>query len=412
MKILILVASYPPVVESAGRLYSQLAETLAVRHQVTVITEFPGDHVPVERSHPFWADPRRDVEQNGVRVRRVSPLTWLAKITVGKAVRFVLSGALFAARALPLDKQDVVLIYSPPLFLGISGWLLARWQRAPMVLNVQDLHPKVLFDSGAIKHALFKKVLLGMERLNYRDAAEIIVYSEGNRRYISSKQPWASIHVIPNWVDTADLVSAEASDGFRREEGIGARLLVSYAGTMQSAQGLEVVIEAAERLRSREDIVFFLAGEGTAKAELAAQVTARGLTNVIIRAVMPATRYLRCLAASDVCLVTLSNEVPPETVPGKLAYTLACGKPVLAAINLQGDAARIVVESGAGLCVRHGDGAAFAQAVITLDGNAELRREMGGKGRRYAHENFSREACVGRYEEVLRSTIAPTSQTT
>ena len=402
MRVLVLVGSYPPVLESAARLYSQLSESLAeAGHTVTVISECPSGRLPVDRAHPYFSRRAADEMSNGVRVLRVSSLTFLTKIWGGNAIRFLLSCGLYAVRGLLLRRQDVVLVYLPPLFMGVAGHLVSIRHRARLVLNVQDIHPKVLFDSNAIRNRLIKAILIKMETFNYRNAYSFIVYSSGNREYLLSSSVKAEIHVIPNWVDRSEFLPVDATNRFRDEDGIGSRLLVSYVGTMQSAQGLEIIIAAAELLRAYRDIVFLLAGEGTSKPTLARLIEATQLDNVLLRPMMPADRYVRCLQASDVCLVTLGAEVPLETVPGKLAYAMACAKPLLAAVNLRGDAAKIILEAGSGLCVNPGDSRGLADAVLALYRDSALRQEMGQKAGRYAESHFSRGACTRKYEQVL-----------
>jgi len=402
MKVVVLVASYPPVLESAGRLYSQLSESLAAAgHEVTVITEHPAKCLPVDSSHSYYQREPSDSVLNGVRVLRVSPLEFVAKLPGGKACRFALSCLLFALRGLLLGRREIVLVYSPPLFMGIAGYLLAMRHRAKLVLNVQDLHPLVLFESGAVRHPWFKSILKSMEEINYRNADAFIVYSEGNRDYLAGKAVRGKIHVIPNWVDMEELRVTGSCGRFRDEEAIAAGLLVSYVGTMQPAQGMGVIVQAAELLRSHPGIVFLIAGEGPSKAALQRLILQKQLTNVLLRPAMPAERYLRCLMATDVSLVTLAPDVPSQTIPGKLAYAMACGKAVVAAVSPNGDTARLVNQAGCGLCVASGDAAALADAILLLFNDPELRRGMGIKAAEFAKTHLSRDACTGCYERVM-----------
>ena len=402
MNVLVLVASYPPGLDSAARLYSQLAEHLAeAGHNVTVISEHPAEGRLVDRSHPYFTHRLSAEVLNGVRVLRVSPLMLLAKMPGGKALRFLVSCALYAARGLRLDRQHVVLVYSPPLFMGVAGYLLSKRHRSRLVLNVQDIHPKVLFDSRVIRNPLVKTMLKWMEDFVYRRAFSFIVYSNGTRHYLIGRRVSGEVHVIPNWVDESAFKTGGTRARFREEEGIGDQLLVSYVGTMDSTQGLDAVIAAADLLRSFPDIIVLLAGDGTAKTRLADQVQILNLRNVLLRPAMPAARYLDCVRSSDVSLVTLNSDVPRETVPGKLAYAMACGTPVLAAVSPEGDAAEIVQQAGAGRCVSPGDARGLADAMLALYQDPALRRELGAQAARYAADHFSGRSCMQQYERVL-----------
>lgn len=404
MKILILVASYPPILDSAARLYSELAESLSsIGHDVTVVTQYPSSTSPVDWEHPLFHKHDAGTLTSRVKVLRVSPLDFLARIPGGKATRFLLSPLLFAMVGTFTRQPDIILIYSPPLFMGISAHIIGTLQGVPYVMNMQDIHPKLIFDSGAVKNRLLKQVLLKMESVCYKTAAAFIVYSPGNKRYLEGRQPTKRIAMIPNWIDLGNPPLAEAGESLRKEYGIEGRFVLTYGGSMGGIQGLEMVIEAADALRDRPEIAFVLAGDGEMRTTLEGMVARLGLTNVLLLPPLKAALYNQLLAASDVGLVTLSEDVPSETVPGKMADIMAKGIPILAAVKGFGDAAALIKEAACGLSVEPRDAGAFRQAVSDLYEKAELRAELGRNGRAFAEEHFSRTACAREYGAVLES---------
>jgi glycosyltransferase involved in cell wall biosynthesis len=355
----------------------------------------------VDSEHEYFDVHRSRTFLKGVHVLRVSPLSLLPRIPGGKPFRFFLSCILFALKGLFIKKIDVILVYSPPIFMGISGYIISRIRKAPFVFNMQDIHPKVLFDSGVIKSRSLRWILSKMERISYEKASMFLVYSSGNKDYLLQRGVEREISIIPNWADIVPLSSTDAVKTFRNEELIGDRFLVSYAGTIQQAQGLEVVLETAVALKEHDNILFILAGEGSSKSDLQNVIGARDITNVLLRPVMTKDRYIRFLCASDICLIALSSDTPLQTVPGKLADVMACGRPIIAVVNQRGDAASIIRESGCGFCVDQGDTAAFSQSVLRLLRDDALRREMGENARLFAERHFSRSICTKRIEEVL-----------
>lgn len=411
MHILILVVSYPPIIDSAARLYSELSESLKeMGHSVTVVAEHPAEDSPVDGSHEYYSTQVSGRDSNGINVRRVSPLSFMSNIPCGKPVRFLLSCLLFTIKGLFTRSPDVILIYSPPLYMGIAGYILSKAKRSRFVFNMQDIHPKVLFDSGAIRNPLVKRILSWMENICYRKAHSFIVYSSGNRDYLVQRGVGRTkVFVIPNWVDATARALPYHGDAFRHDKRIANKFVVSYAGTMQEAQGLEIIVKTADALKEYKDILFLLAGEGSSKRGLESFAKEKRLHNVLLRPVMPKDLYIKFLYESDVCLVTLSREIPLQTVPGKLADIMACGRPIIAAVNLQGDAAKILEKAGCGFCVEPGDVNAFSEAVLSLHRDEGLRKEMGEKAKLFAEQYFSRAACTRQYEEVLFSATKGTS---
>lgn len=406
MKILLLVASFPPIIDSAARLYSELSESLVeMGNHVNVITEHPAENSPVDYSHGYFKKKYSEKAHKNIYVRRISPLEFLLIIPGGKALRFMVSLLLYTFQGLCLVRPDVILVYSPPLFMGISGYIIAKIKKTRFVFNMQDIHPNVLFDSGDIKNSLIKKILSGMESFIYRKAQSFIVYSTGNREYLLRKKVVGEIFIIPNWMDNIAICSHNKRDSIRKEKSIGDKFVVSYAGSMQPAQGLEIIVETAEAIKEHDNIIFLLAGEGPSKSILKSLIIKKKIDNVLLCPVMPKERYFQFLNESDVCLITLSSDIPVQTIPGKLADIMGCGKPVIAVVNQKGDAARIIKKAGCGFCVDPGDVGAFSRGVLKLHRDERLRKEMGENARKFAERYFSRSVCTKQYEEVLRSAM-------
>ncbi len=404
MKIMMLVSSYPPIIESAARLYSELAESLYnMGHNVTVVTEYPADDRPIDTSHKYYGNNAKYLLLNGVNVLRISPLFILYKINFVKALRFVMSCILFSLRGIFSKSQDVILVYSPPLFMGISGYLISKIKRAALVFNLQDIHPKVLFNSGAIKNTFLRFIFQKMENFCYMVSDSFIVYSEGNKQYLLDKGIDKEVFIIPNWVDTTILDSSEEEVNVGDDTIYDNKFIISYAGIIQEAQGLEIIVDAAIKLKKFNNILFIIAGEGAAKKDLQCLVDKRKITNVLFYPVMPRKQYIKFLNNSDICLISLSKDIPLETVPGKLADLMACGKPVLAVVNHKGDAAGIIRQSGCGICVEPGDAESFTDAVLKMYRYKEMLEKMGESGRLFAEKNFSRDVCTKLFEKVLTS---------
>ena len=127
-----------------------------------------------------------------------------------------------------------------------------------------------------------------------------------------------------------------------------------YSGLLGIKHGLETVIEAAALLRDREDVVFFLRGEGPRREALEAQVRELGLTNVLFGGERPIEEVPYVLARADVCVTNLlPDPYLDKIVSVKVFEYLACEKPVVG--GLRGEGARILEESGGGIAVEPGD---------------------------------------------------------
>lgn len=402
MRILLLTAYFPPDTGSAAHLFYELGTALVGRgHQVTVLTSMPGYHAlgSLER---YRGKPWLRETVNGMDVLRVATPQLPRRLMVGRAL-WQFGGALaFFLAGLAMPCHEVAMVYSPPLPLGLTAWGLMRLKGIPFILNVQDLFPQSIIDLGLMRNRWLIRVFGAMERFVYSRAAHITVHSPGNRDHVLGKGARPErVTVVPNWVDTDFICPGERMNGFRREYGLGDAFIVSFAGVLGYSQDLDVVLDAAALLRSQSGIVWLIVGDGVEKPRLETKARQMGLDNVRFLPMQPRDRYPAVLYASDICLTTLHAEVRTPVVPSKILSIMAAARPVVAALNLDGDAPRLIKEAKCGLCLPPEDPHALAEAVLQLYHDPSLREELGLNGRRYAEEHLSLEVCVGQYEELL-----------
>lgn len=414
MRILLLNTSFPPQSYSAARLFHELGcELIARGHAVTVVTEFPrrrlsaSSRAGVVRPRGFFSRETMD----GIRVIRVRGFPFREESLLGRGLSALLVPFTFLAGALRSGPQDVVLVYSPPLTLGLAA-ILYRWlRRTPFVFNVQDIYPQTLVELGLLKNTFLIRIFERIERVCYKRAARVVVHSDGNRRYLVMRRGVSPEHVeaVFNWVDVDAIRPMARVNGFRSAHGLGSRFVVTYAGTMGYAQDLGAVLDAAARLASCSDILFLLVGEGVREAEWKARAADQGLANVRFLPLQPKDVYPDLLAASDVGLVPLTDRLRTPVVPGKLQDLMASGRPVVAAVLPDGDAARIVEESSCGVAVSPDDAAGIAAAITAMFEDPGLAAKFGENGRAYAEMRFSVRACATRYERLLEALIGGSS---
>jgi len=182
---------------------------------------------------------------------------------------------------------------------------------------------------------------------------------------------------------------------------------VMFAGNIGAAQDFETILAAAEKLKNEHAIQWVVLGDGRMQSWVEQEITRRDLRRTVhLLGRHPVESMPRFFALADVMLVTLKNEpIFALTIPAKLQSYLACGRPVVAALD--GEGANVIRESGAGVAVRAGDAAGLAQAVLGLYRAPPTERAaMGERGRRYFEQQFERDLLLRRLEEWIRE-LAP-----
>jgi len=413
MKITIVSLVFPPESGSARRV-GELALFLAQQgHHVSVITGFP--------SYP------KGIVFEGYRKTLVHKSHWEGAVdlyrmylyTSPKRQQFVprllhyLTFTFFAAfGGLLTVRPDMVYVVSPPYFLGVSGWLIARLRGARLAFDVQDFWPEAPIAWGYVKNKLLIKALLGLEKFIYNQSDVIFALSDVMKEKIAGRGvPLHKIERVYNWVDLAKFAPVCGGEQ-RAQYGLQGKFVILFAGNMGQAQGLDSVLEAANLLRSYSDIVFALLGDGVERPRLMEQAHNMGLGNVLFMNAVSEDQVPPYLGMADALLATLGRAKHREAaIPSKIQVYMASAKPLVVAA--EGAAVQVVQQAGCGLVVAPDDPTALAAAVLRLrDMSPQARRELGWAGRTYAEKHFEQEQQCRLIESRLLELVANPSGST
>lgn len=407
IKVLVVTPHYAPDYGPSAPIYTALCEDLQrMGCEVTVVTAFPhyGGAALAVGARGGVA-PRE--ERNGVTVLRTRVFTVPRSALWGRllySASFNVSATLAASRA---ARPDIVLGNAPLLWSGLPLIVHAMLRRIPFVYTVHDVYPDVLVRLGMLRSARAAAVIEQMERLFYRRAAKVSVLTEGFKAALLAKEvPAERIAVIPACVDVGFIRPLPKENEVRRRLGLGDRVVALYAGNMGLSQGLETVLDAAERLAHRRDIVFAFVGEGPRKDALKARARARMLDNVVFSPFFAREDVPLLYATADLGLVALKGEIVLESVPSKIYTIMASGRPVVATVDPRTEAGVLLERAACGRCVPPGDADGLAQTVSLLADDPELRAAMGARGRSFVLEHHSREVAARLYLDVIREQVA------
>ena len=405
MHILLLSAYVPPDNGSAANLFLELGQEFAARgHTVSVVTGFPGYHASGDLDRyrrKLW----RIESLNGIRVYRVRVPQIARNTPSGRGLWQFSCAAAFALRGLRVPRAGVALLYSPPLPLGLAALVWRRLRGIPFVFNVQDLFPQSAIDLGLMPQRRLVDFFERLERFTYRRADAITVHSQGNRDHVIARGgPPGRTVVVHNSVDIVHIQpSANGPDG--HAFGLDGKFVASFAGVMGHSQDLDVILDAAHRLRGQPEMHFLLVGDGVEKSRVMQKGEQLELRNVTWLPMLPREQYPSVLHASSVGLATLRASVKTPVVPSKILSNMAAGLPVIAALDPQSDARTLLEQAQAGFWVAPEDGAALAERLSTLYTDGELRRRMGHNGRRYVEDHMAVGKIAERYEQLFSEVI-------
>ncbi len=401
MRITVICPHFAPDTAPTGRVITEIVRELQnLGHHIHVVTSLPW-----YRNHSVedgWRGRLFATEKTSWgRITRIHPFISNKRTNLlARAIAFALFSLVTALAASIGRRTQLILAMSPPLTLAPAGWIAARRHRAPLVLNIQDVHPDAAIETGTLNDERVIGLLKRLEIFSYRKADAITVLSRDLKERLSNRvEDESKILVIPNFVDTERIYPAEKHNSYREELGVTDETVVLYAGNIGFSQPLEIVLEAAQHLAHRDDILFVINGNGSRRAHL--ETASEEIPNVTFMDYQPNSRLNEVLACGDIHIIPLKPGLGSISVPSKLYSILAAGRPVLASVDPGTEIDAVVTQSGAGRSVRAGDTEAFIAALEALIDDPNGRAAAGLNARRFAEEWLSSEAIGETYNNLF-----------
>jgi glycosyltransferase involved in cell wall biosynthesis len=382
-----------------------------VLNHFAVTRGYPGGtrHVELFSRLPHWSytilasrinvvTRRPQREEPGFQVVAVTPYR-------GNGLSRVVNWASFALTAtvagLRQPRPDVVYASSPHLLAGLSGCFIAALRRAPFVLEIRDLWPRVLVDMGRLSEdSMMYRALECLERFLYRRADRVVIMASGVRAAVEAKGvPASQIAFIPNAADPADFAPSAGRDELRRRYGFSRRTAV-YAGAHGPANGLDLLVRAA---RAVPEIDVVLVGSGMEKVRL--QEMARDIPTVRFLDPMPKNEIPDLLHAADVGLHVLADVdlFRAGVSPNKVFDYMAAGLPIVT--NSPGVVGDLVLQADAGYVTEPGH-LVHGLTQLVHAGYDELAKR-GAAGRQWIQDNQSRTAMAHALADLLDQLVDP-----
>ena len=398
MRIAIHTQYYPPEMGAPQGRLSFLARWLAGRgHEVFILTAMPS--YPEGRIHTGYGGLYRREKREGLTILRAgiypSKSTRLAPRLLNY-FSFLLSSFVVGLVALP--RVDFLLTETPPPFLGLAGWVLARLKGSRWIMNVSDLWLESLKDFGLLRErGPVYRLLHRMCRFLYRRASLITGQSEEILKEIRRQVPSARRHHLSNGADYRAFHPRRKREEVRRRYLKEGEVGFVYAGLHGIFQGLDQILHAAGRLNG-DAVRFLFFGDGAEKDNLRETARRLNLTNVDFYPPVAYEDVPSILASMDAAVVSLRGTIR-GSVPSKIYEAMASGIPIL--LVADGEAEEIVKRAKAGLAVAPGDEEGLAKTIRAMAGNTEDRRRMGEQGRQSAERFYDRSRIAERFETAL-----------
>jgi glycosyltransferase involved in cell wall biosynthesis len=256
---------------------------------------------------------------------------------------------------------------------------------------------------GVVRSKSLIRLSTRLEEFLYRQSDLITGQTQGIVDNIRARFPQKKIALITNGVDVNKFLApadSEHRNQLRSELAWQEKFVVGYAGLHGLAQGLETVLQAAQRLSAPETFLFAFFGDGPEKGKLQQRAVELNLNNVRFYPSQPSSRVPAILSAFDAAVIPLRKlEIFKGALPSKMFEAMAAALPLVVCID--GEAKRLVENAGAGICIEPEDATALSDAIRSLAADRDRLRALGDNGRRYVMEHYDRQKIAERFERLL-----------
>jgi len=306
------------------------------------------------------------------------------------------------------EKYDLILVTSPPLFVGITALFLSRAKRIPYVFEIRDLWPESAIDTGVVTNKLIIKFAYWFEAFVYKKAKLINVLTPAFRDILITKKSVApgKVIMIPNAADfsISDEILEHFDPGqFRRDHGLNDFFVITYVGAHGVANHLVQLLDTAELLRDT-NVLFMLIGSGMEKEMLMEEARNRNLTNVRFLDPMPKKEVFKYIIASDIGTSVLKRVDTFKTIYSNKTFDyMACKKPVLLLID--GVSRELVEAAECGIFAEPERPEDIASKIRLYMSRPDLLKIHGENGYEYAKANFDRNVLARQYLMHLERVI-------
>ncbi|QMU64047.1 MAG: glycosyltransferase [Flavobacteriaceae bacterium] len=405
MRILLIHQYFLEIGEGGGSRFNQMTQTWAdLGHEIEVLAGMvhysTGEKTEKYKGKWVHKDTQfyRNVNVIRSHVSESYNISFLVRLWA--YFSFVFS-SIYAGLFMTKGKYDIIIATSPPLFVGITAYILSKLKRTPYVFEIRDLWPESAIDTGVLKNKTVIKLAYWFEKFIYKKAKLINVLTPAFRdELIKEKKTVAKkVIFIPNAADFELMEKIQENfdaKKFKKELGLANKFVITYVGAHGVANHLIQIIEAADRLRDTR-VIFQLIGDGMRKKVLVAEVKKRKLDNVIFRDSVAKKDIFKFILASDIGTSVLKNVDTFKTIYSNKTFDyMSCKKPILLAID--GVSRQLVEEAQCGIYVEPENIDAIVKGIKTfINFKDEEIRKIGERGYDFAKIHFDRCKLAEKY---------------
>ncbi|MHB8138234.1 MAG: glycosyltransferase family 4 protein [Smithellaceae bacterium] len=397
--IWVLSELYYPEETGSGYYITKIAEEIATRYRVCVLTVQPtyaarGTKAPKDEAH------------HNVFIHRCRATALNKDIVLFRLLNMLtISLSVFFNALRRIRKHDIVLVITNPPTLPLIASFVCKIRGAKMVLRLEDMYPEVLVAAKIIKaDSALAQIIDAVQKNIYKRSDRILVLGRQMTELVHGKtgNGIEKISLITHWADCDEIRPLPRDrNALLSRLGIMDKFVIQYSGNMGRTHDLESLIRCAKILHQQSGIHFLFVGSGAKESWLRKSVSKLGLKNVTILSPQPRSELIMLLNACDMAIISFVKGMAGASVPSRMYNIMSAGKPILAVAEEGSELARVISEENIGWVVAPGSPELMAKAILEANANRLLLREMSVKARQAATEKYTKPLIIRKHRDLM-----------
>ena len=341
----------------------------------------------------------------------------------GNGVKRVLNMFLFYHNLLQTWKRIVNETFKPEVIVAssvhpltlVAGIRIAKKLHIPCVCEVRDLWPEGIFTASGLKErSLVGKLLVAGEHWIYRKADALIFTKEGDTDYLKEHK-WTNetggdidlrkCHYINNGIDLAQFKNSVEQYKYNNDELDTGKFSVVYTGTIRPTNHVDLILDAAKALSEREDIIFYVFGDGNQVEPLKKRIVDESITNVRMKGRVERKYIPNILSTASINLLNYSPDYTwtRGNSSNKLFEYMASGKPIISTVHM---GYSIINKYRCGVELDKCTPEALADAIVRFHDMSSDERQQYGQNAAEGAKDFDFDTLTDKLINVIESVMA------
>jgi len=312
-------------------------------------------------------------------------------------ISFIISSIFNGFFLLRKKKYDVVFSFATsPLTSSLAAIFFSKIKSCKSFIWVLDLWPDILLELKIIRNTFLYNIVSRISKFIYKNFDYIMSQSESFRKRISVYNN--NNIFFPAWSE--DIKYTKKSKNLKYNNDKSFKIV--FTGNVGEAQNFDQVIKAAEILKKQNDIKWIIVGSGRELDKIKKVIAEKKIKNFILEGQKSLAQINYYHSIADILFISLkSGSALSSTIPGKLQTYLSANKFILGMI--EGEAKRIIEDSGIGQCVNPNRPKDLAKKILYLKNHPEIliKIKNSNLGKKYLDKYFNKNIILKSLLKIL-----------